>query len=284
MRQIVQSLRSGEVEVVDLPDPSRRAGHALVRTTWSVISPGTEQAVSETAAKSLLGKARDRPDQARKVIDKALRDGVGPTLAAVRARFDDLLTPGYSSTGVVEALGEGVDGLQIGDRVGCVGANAACHAERVVVPAPLCLRLPDNLDHRWGAFGALGGIAAHGVRVAEVDAGSVVAVIGLGLVGQLVAQLATAAGARVAGIDPSPERAALAQRLGSRASAVLGEDDVERRIEELSGGHGADAGVVCAATRDSGPVELAGAVARERATVSVVGDGGLHVPGAQFYE
>ena len=189
MRQLVQDLRSGSLEVVELPDPRPGPGEVLVRTTWSLISPGTEQAVAATAEKSLLGKARERPDQARLVIDKALRDGLRPTLAAVSARLDDLLTPGYSSTGIVEAVGPGVDGLAVGDRVGCVGAGAACHAELAIVPAPLCLSLPETLDDPWGAFGALGGIAAHGVRVAEVDAGATVVVIGVGLVGQLAAQL-----------------------------------------------------------------------------------------------
>ena len=283
MRQIVQSLRSGEVEVLELPDPAVRSNQVLVRTTWSLISPGTEQAVAETAAKSLIGKARDRPEEARKVVDKALTDGVGATVAAVRARLDDLLTPGYSSAGVVEAVGEGVEGLRVGDRVGCVGANAACHAERVVVPAPLCLALPDSLDDRWGAFGALGAIAAHGVRTAEVEAGSVVCVVGLGLVGQLAAQLATAAGARVIAADPVAERVELAGRLGAAAGAVLREEDAERRVDALSSGEGADAVLLCAATGDSGPIELAAAIARERATVCVVGDVGLEVPRAPFY-
>src|SRR4051794_12174434 len=156
MRQIVQDLRSGAVEVIDVPEPHARPGQVLVRTRWSLISPGTEQAVSSTASKSLVGKALDRPDQARKVVDKALRDGVRAALEAVRARLDDLLTPGYSSTGVVEAVGPGVEDFKAGDRVACVGANAATHSELIALPAALCVPVPEELaDDRWAAFGAL---------------------------------------------------------------------------------------------------------------------------------
>lgn len=284
MRQLVQDLRSGDVEVVDLPEPEVRSGHVRVSTEWSVISAGTEQAVSSTAARSLVGKALDRPEQVRKVAEKAMRDGPSSALAAVRARLDDLLTPGYSSSGVVDLVGTGVEGIRPGDRVGCFGANHACHAETIVVPAPLCLHLPDDLDDRWGAFGALGGVAAHGVRVARVEAGSIVAVIGLGLVGQIAAQLVTAAGGRVVGIDPARERVMLARRLGAVAGSVLGEVDVEEAVAAASKGIGADAVIVTAASSDSSPVELAARVARDRATVSVVGDVGLHVPRAPFFE
>src|SRR5215207_887961 len=156
MQQLIQDLRSGAVEVVEAPDPVLRPGHVIVRTAWSVISPGTEQSISRSAGRSLLGKALERPDQVRKVVDKALSDGVGSALAAVNARLDDVMTPGYSSAGTVEAVGASVGEFRVGHRVACVGANVACHAERVVVPTPLCTGLPAGVDARWGAFAALG--------------------------------------------------------------------------------------------------------------------------------
>ena len=157
MRQLVQDLRSGELRVEELPDPIPRANEVLVRTGWSLISAGTEQAVSATASRSLLGKARERPDQARKALEKVVHEGIGPAYSAVRARLDDVLTPGYSSMGWVEAVGERVDGIHIGERVACFGANVACHAERVAVPTPLCLPLASGVEDRFGSFGALGG-------------------------------------------------------------------------------------------------------------------------------
>ena len=256
-----------------------------MRTRFSLISPGTEQSIASTAAKSLVGKARDRPDQARRVIDKALADGIRPAWDAVSARLDDVMTPGYSSMGVVEEVGSEVAGIGVGERVGCVGANAACHAERVVVPGPLCFPLPEELDDRWGAFGALGAIAAHGVRIAGVTAGSVVVVVGLGLVGQLAAQLATAAGARVIGVDLARSRVDLARELGAvDGIASIGDSEVDALVRSHTEGYGADAVIVTAATKDSAPVVLAAAVARDRATVSVVGDVGLDIPRAPFFE
>jgi predicted dehydrogenase/threonine dehydrogenase-like Zn-dependent dehydrogenase len=282
MRQLVQDLRSGELQVIDSPDPVADGGDVLIRTTWSLISAGTEQAVAETASKSLLGKARDRPDLARKVVEKARREGIGAARAAVRARLDDLLTPGYSSAGVVEALGPQASGVRVGDRVACVGANAACHAERAVVPAPSCFRLPDELEDRLGAFAAVGAIAAHGVRISGLDAGSSAVVIGLGLVGQLTAQLVRAAGGRPLGIDVNSGRADLARRLGT--SACTDVDELEEIVREASAGNGADSVILTAAGDAGESLELAARIARDRAVVVAVGDFPLLIPRRPFYE
>ncbi len=269
---------------MEAPDPSPRPGHVIVRTSFSVISPGTEQSIARTASRSLVGKAMERPDQARKVVEKVVSDGVGPALAAVNARLDDLLTPGYSLAGVVEDAG-GVPGLAPGDAVACVGANVACHAERVLVPGPLCTKLPAGLDARAGAFAALGAIASHGLRTAAVEPGHVVAVVGMGLIGQIAGQLAASWGARVLAVDSDPERVALALELIPQAAgAVPGRDDVGAAARALSAGAGADAVVVAAAAKGSGPIELAAEVARDRAVVSVIGDVGLEVPRRPFYE
>ncbi|MEK6274463.1 MAG: bi-domain-containing oxidoreductase [Actinomycetota bacterium] len=282
MRQLVQDLRSGELHVIETPDPVPNGNGVLVRTTWSLISAGTELAVAETASKSLLGKARDRPDLVRKVVEKGRREGFGAARAAVRARLDDLLTPGYSSAGVVEALGSRASGVRVGDRVACVGANAACHAERAVVPAPLCFRLPDALENRLGAFAAVGAIAAHGVRISGLDAGSTAVVVGLGLVGQLTTQLVRAAGGRPVGIDVNAGRADLARRLGTPACSDA--DELEEIVREASEGTGADAVIVTAAGDAAGPLELAARIARDRAIVVAVGDIPLSIPRRPFYE
>jgi predicted dehydrogenase/threonine dehydrogenase-like Zn-dependent dehydrogenase len=272
MRQLVQDLRTGSLEVVEVPDPVAGENEVLVRTQASLISAGTEGALVRAASKGWIGKARERPDAVKKVLEKARDDGVGPALAAVRARLDDLVTHGYSSAGIIEEVGPGVTGLRVGDRVACVGANVAYHAERVAVPFPLCVPLPEGLAFREGAFGAVGAIAAHGVRLAEIEAGSVTVVIGLGLVGQVAAQLATAAGARVIGVDPDPDKVALAGRLGALGGGPPDAQDVHQLVLALSDGHGADSVVIAAATKDAGPLDAAALFARDRATICVVGD------------
>jgi threonine dehydrogenase-like Zn-dependent dehydrogenase len=282
MRQLVQDLRSGELQFIESPDPVAVGADVLVRTKWSLISAGTEQALAATASRSFLGKARDRPDLARKVVEKARREGIQAARDAVRARLDELLTPGYSSAGIVEALGPEASGFRVGDRVACVGANFACNAERAVVPAPLCFRLPSGLNDRFGAFAGVGAIAAHGVRVSELDAGSTVGVIGLGLVGQLTDQIARAAGGRTAGMDINAGRPDLARRLGSSASTDA--DELDEIVRETSGGHGADAVILTMAGDAAKPLELAAAVARDRAIVVAVGDMPLSIPRRPFYE
>ena len=272
MRQLVQDLRTGSLSVVDVPDPIAGEKEVLVRTQASLISAGTEGALVRAASKGWIGKARERPDAVRKVLEKVREDGVGPALAAVRARLDDFVTHGYSSAGIIEAVGPGVTGLRVGDRVACVGANVAYHAERVAVPFPLCIKLPDGLDFREGAFGAVGAIAAHGVRLAEIEAGSITVVIGLGLVGQIAAQLATAAGARVIGIDPAPDKVMLANGLGAVGGGAPDSPDVQQLVVALSEGHGADSVVIAAATKDAGLLDAAALLARDRATICVVGD------------
>lgn len=283
MRQLVQDLRSGALEVVEVPDPIPSGNAVLVRTRASLISAGTEGALVETASKSLVGKARERPDDVRRVLDKLRADGVSATVAAVRARLDDLLAHGYSSAGVVEAVGPDVAELRVGDSVACVGFNVASHAELVAVPEPMCIRMPPELDFESAAFAAVGGIAAHGVRLADVMAGSTVVVLGLGLVGQVAAQLATLAGARVVGVDLDRGRADLAVRLGALAADTAYSDRLRTVVLERTDGHGADAVLVTAGSRSAGLLDQAAEIARDRATVCVVGDVPLEASRRLYY-
>ena len=168
MRQLVQDLRSGALDVVDVPDPVPQPLEVVVRTQASLISAGTELALVRAASKGWIGKARERPDAVKKVLEKVRDDGLSAAVSSVRARLDDLVMHGYSSAGIVEEVGAGVTAIGVGDRVACIGANVAYHAERAAVPEGLCVPLPEELDFREGAFGAVGAIAAHGVRLAGV--------------------------------------------------------------------------------------------------------------------
>ena len=281
MKQILQNMHSGETVVAEVPVPTPQTGEALVRTAASLVSAGTERMVVEFAEKSLLGKVRSRPDLAHQVMDKARREGLLTTLEAAFGRLDQPMPLGYSSAGTIVALGEGVQGLQVGQRVACAGGNYAVHAEYACVPRNLLAPLPEAVDFESAAFATLGAIALHGFRLAEVQLGERVAVIGLGLLGLLMVEIARAAGCQVLGIDLQAERVALAQRLG--AQAVQNDQAVEAAAS-FSHGRGCDALLICADTSSDEPVTLAGTIARDRARVVAVGAVGLHIPRKVYYE
>ena len=277
MKQVTQRVRDGRIEVVEVPVPDLTPQTVLVDVRASLLSTGTERAKVETARKSLIGKARARPDQVRQVVDKARRDGIRETVEAVRLRLDEPSALGYSTAGVVAAVGSRVRGLVPGDRVACGGADHAVHAEMDRVPGNLCVRLPEGVSFEAGAFATVGAIALHGVRQADVSIGERVAVIGLGLIGQLTGQLLRAAGCRVLGIDLSDE-------LVSRALETGAVDMGFERDAVPADVNGFDSVLVTAATQSSDPVELAGRLCRDRGRIVVVGDVRLDVPRALFYE
>jgi threonine dehydrogenase-like Zn-dependent dehydrogenase len=214
MKQVVQDLQGGGAKIVDVPVPAVGPGEVLVRTAFSLISAGTERMVAEFAGKSLASKARARPDLVRQTMDKARREGPLAAVDAVRTRMAEPMALGYSSAGTVLAVGPGVDDLRIGDRVACAGGGYAVHAEVVAVPRLLVAKLPETVGFETGAFATLGAISLHGVRLAQIQVGERVGVIGLGLVGLLAVAIARSAGAQVFGIDLDPERARLADRMG----------------------------------------------------------------------
>src|SRR6185503_7778646 len=202
-----------------VPIPIPREGQALVKTEASLVSAGTERMVVEFAEKSLVGKARSRPDLVKQVIEKARREGLVNTAQAAFNRLDQPMALGYSSAGKIVALGKNMQGFKVGQRVACAGGGYAVHAEYNVVPRNLLTPLPKDVDFESGAFTTLGAIALHGFRLAEPQIGENVAVIGMGLLGLLAAQIATAAGCNVLGIDLDPERISLASSLGRFDSA-----------------------------------------------------------------
>ena len=282
MRQLLQNLKNGELSLLEVPVPTRPAGMILVATRASLISAGTERATVQAAQASLLGKARQRPDQVRKVLDNVQKEGLAATLAKVRDKLDQPKALGYSSAGVVLAADAG-ERVRAGDRVACGGADYATHAEVVVVPRNLVAPIPEGLPFEEAAFATVGAIALQGVRRAEAGFGSRVLVVGLGLLGQLTWQLLEDAGCTVVGTDISPEMVELARRVGLARALVRGRDDVEGACAAISDGHGVDAVIITAAAKSRDPIELAGAVARERGRVVVVGAVPMEVPREPFY-
>ena len=180
MKQLIQNLRTGETSIAEVPIPTPKPGTALVQTAVSLVSAGTERMLVEFAEKSLVGKVRSRPDLAKQVLDKARREGLLTTMDAAFNRLDQPMPLGYSSAGTIVAVGEGLGELKVGDRVACAGGGYAVHAEFVVVPKNLLVKLPPRVDFEAAAFTTLGAIALHGFRLAEPQLGERVAIIGLG--------------------------------------------------------------------------------------------------------
>ncbi len=281
MKQLLQNLRTGETAIADVPMPSCQPGTVLVRTAASLVSAGTERMVVEFAEKSLVGKARSRPDLVMQVVDKARREGVLTTVDAAFNRLDQPMPLGYSSAGEIVAVGDEVQDLKVGDRVACAGGGYAVHAEYAIVPKNLLAHLPDNVDFESAAFVTLGAIALHGFRLADSKLGERVAVIGLGLLGLLTCGIAAAAGCHVIGVDLDPRRVELAERMGFVA---VSRDQAEEAALAFSRGQGCDAVLICADTPSDDPVTLAGALARDRANVVAVGAVGLNIPRKIYFE
>ncbi|MBV9957168.1 MAG: bi-domain-containing oxidoreductase [Acidobacteria bacterium] len=234
------------------------------------------------AKKSLLGKARERPDLVKQVIQKAKNEGLLNTFNAVRSKLGSSTALGYSAAGIVAGVGEDVTEFRVGDRVSCAGAGYASHAEVLSVPKNLCVRLPDGATFEAGAFGTLGAIALQGVRLAEPTLGEAVVVIGLGLLGQLTVQLLKANGCRVFGLDLDPQKIELARELGADGGA-LSDASAKAAVMQWSRGRGADAVLITAATSSNQPVELAGEISRMKGRVVAVGLVGLDVPRHLYY-
>ncbi len=284
MKQVQQSARTGEVEVTEVPAPRTLPGCVLVRLAASLVSAGTERAASEFASKSLLQKAQSRPDLVRDVMNKVRRDGVLSAFSAVRSRLDQPLELGYSSAGTVVEVGDGVIDIRPGDRVACAGAGFAVHAEFVCVPRLLVARIPSSeVSFDNASFTTVGAVAIHGIRTAEAKLGDVVAVIGLGLLGQLTVQILKAAGCRVIGMDLVHERAQLAARMGALA-VTSSEEEFRNLCFRHSSGNGSDSVLITAETSSSQPVNLAAEISRDRGIVVAVGTVGMELQRKLYYE
>jgi predicted dehydrogenase/threonine dehydrogenase-like Zn-dependent dehydrogenase len=287
MKQIAQNYKTGELAVLDVPAPGCRPGGVLVRSLFSLISTGTEMMKVSEASMSMVGKARARPDQVRKVLDSVAQQGAVATYKKVMNRLDSYTPLGYSLCGVVTEVGRGAEEFRVGQLVAAAGNEYALHAEYNWVPVNLCAVVPSGVQPEHAAFSTVASIAMHGVRRAEVQLGETAAVIGLGLVGQLVVRLLAAAGIRVVGIDPVADRC----RLAEKAGAVLcgpptdaGMADVLRELAEITSGRGADHVFLAAGGSSNGPVEAAVKLARDRARVVDIGKMRLDLPWNAYYD
>jgi predicted dehydrogenase/threonine dehydrogenase-like Zn-dependent dehydrogenase len=280
MKQLLQNMKDGKAVVEEVPIPTPKRKTALVRTGASLVSAGTERMVVNFAEKNLIGKAASRPDLVKQVLDKAKREGVVSTVEAAFNKLDEPMALGYSSAGIIEAVGPGLEGFKVGDRVACAGSGYAVHAEYAIVPQNLLVKIPDSVSYEAAAFATIGAIALQGFRLASPQLGESIAIIGTGLLGLLSAEIVKAAGCKLMCIDLSADRVTLAEDMGHHA--VI-RSDAEAAALAFTNGAGFDHVLICADTSSNDPTELAGAIAREKANVVAVGAFGMDIPRKTYY-
>jgi len=278
MKQVIQSFKTGELSVAEVPPPALGRGFVLVRNHFSLISAGTERSTVATAQASLVGKARQRPDLVRQVLDSFKKDGFAETLKRVRTKLETLRELGYSSAGTVLASRDTLGRFKPGDRVACGGGGYAVHAGIVTVPQNLVAKVPDGVGLNAAAFTTLGAIAMQGVRQANPQLGEFVCVIGLGLLGQITAQILRANGCQVFGVDTAESMAALAAQTSCHAARTRSDQGLESASTAFTGGHGFDAVIITAATQSADPVELATEILRHKGVMVIVGAVPMNIP------
>lgn len=270
MKQLTQQLKSGKMEILEVPFPALNKGYLLVHNHFSVISAGTEGKTVTDARKSYIAKARTRQKEVKQVIDMVKTNGLLPTYKLVMNKLEAPAALGYSTAGEVIAIGEGVTGFKVGDMVACGGATAS-HADVVSVPRNLCAKIDSSVDLKHAAFATIAAIAIQGIRQADLRTGENCVIIGLGIIGQLTAQVLEASGITPVGIDISPTQLEIAKKAGLRYGFDRKKEGLEEQIKQITHGNGTDAVIITAGTASLDPVEFAGKIARKKGKIVVVG-------------
>lgn len=279
MKQIIQDLKKGNTILEEIPAPLVRKGHLLIKTHCSLVSLGTEKMLVEFGKGSLISKARQQPEKVKQVLDKIKTEGLLPTLEAVFNKLDEPLPLGYCNAGEVIAIGEGVSGFNIGDRV----ASNGHHAEIVCVPKNLVAKIPDNVSFDEACFTVVGSIGLQGIRLANPTLGENVVVVGLGLIGLITVELLIANGCNVIGFDFDPNKVSIANKMGAKAY-VAATADVVKTVESLTDGIGADVVLITASTKSNDVISQAANMSRKRGRIVLVGVVGLDIQRNDFYK
>lgn len=281
MKQVF--VKGGSVIVDKVPMPNVENKCILVQVRQSCVSVGTEVASVKVSGLPLYKRALKQPDNVRKVFDSIRDQGIKTTVDRVMGKLASGSPTGYSASGVVIEVGSQVEGFCVGDRVACAGAGIANHAEVINVPVNLAVKIPDGLSDKLASTVTLGSIALQGVRRCEPTLGETVVVVGLGLLGQLTAQMLKANGCRVIGVDTNPHRVQLAKDIGIDFGLDPLAEDYTLQVLRLTDGLGADASIITAASSSDLIVSQAFSTCRKKGRVVLVGDVGLALNRSDFY-
>lgn len=270
MQQLTQQLKSGKMEILEVPFPALNKGYIMVRNHYSVISAGTEGKTVTDARKGYIAKAKTRQKEVKAVIDMVKSNGLLPTYKLVMNKLEAPASLGYSCAGEVIAIGEGVSDFKVGDWVAC-GGNTASHADVVSVPVNLAVKVPESVDLKQAAFSTIASIAIQGIRQADLRMGENCLIIGMGIIGQLTYKILEASGMNPIGIDVSEAQVKQSKDAAIKNVYNRNQEGVDEIIMNFTSGYGADAIIITAGTSSLDPVEYAGAMARKKAKVIIVG-------------
>ena len=276
-------MNKNSLDVYDVPSPKIKPGMILIKNVASIISLGTEGMVTSFGNKNLVQKAKSRPDLVKQVLDKVKTDGLIQTFNTATSNLDQPIALGYSCAGIVSEIPDGIYDINVGDRVACAGGGYAVHAEQIVVPRNLIVKIPNSVEFEKAAFSTIGSIAMQGIRLANAQIGESIAVIGLGLIGLLTVQILKAAGCKIIAYDPKNTQCALAKEMGINQAT----DDIEiffQKCNMTSNNNGVDKVLITASTKSDKPIETAGIIARNKAKIVSVGAVGLNIPRKLYYE
>lgn len=279
MKQIIQSFKTGETILEEIPAPTIRKGSVLIETTYSLVSLGTEKMLVEFGKSNLISKARQQPDKVKQVLDKIKTEGLLPTLEAVFNKLEQPLPLGYCNVGKVIAVGDGVSEFKIGDRV----ASNGQHAEIVCIPKNLVANIPDDVSDEEACFTVIGSIGLQGIRLLKPTLGETIVVIGLGLIGLITAQLLKANGCNVIGVDIDANKLELCKRWGIIPFNPR-DGDIVKFVEQHTKGIGADGVIITASNKSNDIISQAAKMSRKRGRIILVGVIGLNISRSEFYE
>lgn len=284
MKQVLQYPKRGQLRVEEVPAPASKLGGVTIQNGASLLSAGTERAIIEMAEKTIIGKARQRPDLVRQVIEKVKTEGLMNTYRKVKTRLDAPLPLGYSCAGIVQEVSPEITDITVGQRVAAAGFGYASHADMVFVPSNLTAPIPDNVSLEEASFVTVGAIALQGVRQANPTLGERIAVIGMGLLGQLTAQMLKANGCMVIGMDIDDEKLTLAKRLGCAHTINSKNSSTVSDVMMLTAGVGVDRVIITAGASSSSIINQAAEICRDRGQVTVVGAVGMELDRKPFYD
>ncbi|MBC8526003.1 MAG: zinc-binding alcohol dehydrogenase, partial [Candidatus Cloacimonetes bacterium] len=282
MKQLIQSYKTGKMEVVEVPTPGCGNNGVLIETKASLVSAGTEKLMIDLAKKSLVGKAKARPDLVKQVLDKIKRDGLKPTLEKVFSKLDSPVSLGYSCAGNVIMAGKNVLNFSPGEKVACAGAGYASHAEINFIPMNLVAKIPENVTYLQASFTTVAAIALQGVRQLNPKLGDKIAVIGAGLIGQITIQILKANGCDVLGIDIDKDKLTLALEMG--ADSACHNNEMIESSDTFSEGRGVDGVIITASTKSTSLMESAGEICRSKGIVIIVGMFPIEIPRDSYYK